>query len=129
MDAKELPVQAASPEEVWSADRELFNFDSLDELLDSDTFEVGQIVYFGQKAAVNPTRWVDVDIVLDALGDRAYDQVGEAASDYPDVTREARDELETLLSAWITKHAQPTFYAVKNITEYTITLQDIGADK
>lgn len=120
------PAQAALPEEVWSADRELFNFDSLGELLDSDTFEVGQTVYFGEKAAVNPTRWVDVDIVLDALGDRAYDYVGEAASDYPDVSQEARDELEALLSAWVAKHAQPSFYAVKNITEYTITQQDIG---
>lgn len=125
MDTNQTPVQDALAEQVWSADRELFNFDSLGELMDSDTFEAGRIVYFGQKAAINPARWVDVDIVLDALGDRAYDHVGEAASDYPDVSQEARDELETLLSAWIAKHAQPTFYAVNKITEYTITQEDI----
>lgn len=127
MDTKQQTAPAAQPEVVWSAGREIFNFDSLSELLDSGSFEVGQTVYFGEKAAVNPTRWVDVDIVLDALGDRAYDQIGEAASDYPDVSQEARDELEALLGAWVAKHAQPTFYAVKKITEYTITQEDIGA--
>ncbi|PVX86431.1 hypothetical protein [Paraburkholderia unamae] len=127
MDTKQQTAPAAQPEVVWSADLELFNFDSLGELLDSDDFEVGQTVFFGEKAAVNPTHWVDVDIVLDALCDRAFDQVGEAASDYPDVSQEARDELETVLGAWVAKHAQPTFYAVKKITEYTITQEDIGA--
>ncbi|WP_321789443.1 hypothetical protein [Paraburkholderia sp. J94] len=96
MDTKESPAHAALPEEVWSADRELFNYDSFGELLESNTFEVGQIVYFGRKTSINPTHWVDVDIVLDALGQQVYDQVGEAASDYPDVSQEARDELEAL---------------------------------
>jgi len=46
------------------------------------------------------------------LGERAYDDVGEFAGNWPDVPDEARQELDALLSAWISKHCPATFYRV-----------------
>lgn len=120
-----LLANAEPPEEVWSADRETFDCDSLGELLDSNELEIGQTVYVGEKVPVDATSYIEVEILLDSLGDRAFDHVGEAADGYPDVSQEARDELEALLSAWVQKNAKPNFYRVKKIREYTITQQDI----
>ncbi len=60
------------------------------------------------------------------LGERAYDDVGEFAEDWPDVPDEARQELDELLSAWISKHCTATFYRVRNVIEYQITAEELA---
>ncbi|UXV17554.1 hypothetical protein N4P55_16815 [Pseudomonas fluorescens] len=122
-----MPEEKRIPDETWSANEELFNCDSLGELLDeNDDLEIGATVWKGEKFPVNIAGYVDVGDVIEMLGERAYDDVGEFAEDWPDVPDEARQELDALLSAWISKHCTATFYCVRNVVEYQITAEDMA---
>ena len=122
-----MPEEKRTPDETWSADEELFNCDSLGELLDeNDDLEVGASVWKGEKFPINTAGYVDADDVIEMLGERAYDDVGEFAEDWPDVPDEARQELDLLLSEWISKHCIATFYRVRNVVEYKLTAEDFA---
>lgn len=111
---------------VRSKDNEFFSCDALDELLDMhDELAVGDVVFYGDVEPIPIVRLCDANDVIDMIGDRAYDEVGEAADGYPDIAPGAKAELETLLSGWIEKHAKPTFYSVVNVSEYVITAADV----
>ncbi|SMG00368.1 hypothetical protein [Burkholderia singularis] len=94
---------------VWSCDDETFNYDTLAELLDTffDKPEVGDVVFVGEVEPIPSMHLCDADDVIDLMGERAYDEVGEYADGYPDVTSEAKAELNALLARWIEKHAKP----------------------
>lgn len=123
--------QAAAKRQAWAKDEEWFDSDSLGELIDnhaaSDEFEPGRVVFFGDVVDIKLGNLCDADDVIDMMGDRAYDECGEAADCYPDVTQEAKDELNALLAAWMEKHAKPTFYRVVNVRQYTLTAEDLAA--
>ncbi|WP_175760472.1 hypothetical protein [Burkholderia anthina] len=111
---------------TWSRDNEYFSCDALDELLDMhDDLAVGDVVYFGDVAPIPTKHLCDADDIIDMLGERAYDEVGEAADDYPNISPEAKAELESLIAGWIEKHAKPTFYSVINVREHIITAADM----
>ncbi|MDN7441162.1 hypothetical protein QZM64_18555 [Burkholderia cepacia] len=119
-------IQAADVRVVWSRNNEDFTCDELAELLDmNDDLAVGDVVFIGEAAPINPKHLCDADDVIDMIGERAYDEVGEYADCYPDVTPEARAELDALLAGWIEKHAKPTFYSVINVREHIITAEDM----
>ena len=122
-----MPEQKRIPDETWSANEELFNCDSLGELLDeNDDLEVGATVWKGEKFPINTAGYVDASDIIEMLGERAYDDVGEFAEDWPDVPDEARQELDALLSEWISKHCTATFYRVRNVVEYKLTAEDFA---
>ncbi|MBR7972908.1 hypothetical protein KDX01_07230 [Burkholderia vietnamiensis] len=111
---------------VWSRNNEDFTCDELAELLDThDDLAVGDIVFIGEVAPIQTKHLCDADDVIDMIGERAYDEVGEYADCYPDVTPEAKAELDALLAGWIEKHAKPTFYSVINVREHVITAEDM----
>jgi hypothetical protein len=112
---------------AWSVDEERFDYLGLDELIDNhDELEVGHVVYFGDAVHPDSGDLIDADDVIETMGERAYDINGEYSYDYPSVTKDAKDELNKLLTDWITKHCPPTFYTVENVKEYTITEEDLG---
>lgn len=111
---------------TWSRDNEYFSCDALDELLDMhDDLAVGDVVFVGDVAPIPLKRLCNVGYVIEMIGERAYDEVGEAADSYPNVTPDAKAELEALLTGWIEKHAKPTFYSVINVREHKITAADM----
>ncbi|KVE34252.1 hypothetical protein [Burkholderia sp. TSV86] len=111
---------------VWSANNEDFSCDELCGLLDMhDDLTVGNVVFVGEAKSIPAKHLCDADDVINLIGERAYDEVGEYADDYPDVTAEAIAELDALLAGWIEKHAKPTFYKVVNVREYTIAAADM----
>ncbi|VWB82884.1 hypothetical protein BLA13014_03821 [Burkholderia aenigmatica] len=119
-------TQAADVRVVWSRNNEDFTWDELDELLDThDDLAVGDIVFTGEVAPIQTKHLCDADDVIEMIGERAYDEVGEYADGYPDVMPEARAELDALLAGWIEKHAKPTFYSVVNVRQYVITAADM----
>lgn len=93
--------------------------DALDNAEDDDCNPV-ESVYIGEcKEYANskffPDGWDIVNHMLNA----ANDVVGEHADDYPDVDREAIDELtkrlHKLLEEWCTKHGvEPSFYEIES---------------
>lgn len=97
-------------EDTWSANDEMFNCDNLNELLnENDNLAAGDIVWKGEKFPVKIAAYVDAGDIIEMLGERAYDDVGEVAEDWPDVSAEARQELDAILGAWVSKHCAATF--------------------
>lgn len=60
----------------------------------------------------------DVDDIIERMGEQAYDEAGECAEEYPDVTNEARIELEGLIRGWCEKYATPTFWVADGEAEF-----------
>jgi hypothetical protein len=127
MSMEELAAQATAAEtlECWSVDGSDFRYQTLGDLLDSnDHLEKGCIVMVGNQVACDPADWVDADDVIENLACRGSDEGGEWADDYPDVSPEAKAELQTYLEAWARKHAPASFYTVTNVREYVLTYED-----
>ncbi len=116
-------------EEVWSANGETFNFDSLEELVEDlasdDDLAVGRTVYRGRVKRPNLANFVSADSVIDEIGERSSEIHGEFADDYPEVSDVARDELQRVLEGWVAKHCRPTFWGVKDVTPYELAAADI----
>lgn len=126
MTTKSETSPALAERTVWSSNNEDFTCDELAELLDmNDDLAIGDVVFIGEVAPIQTKHLCDADDVIEMIGERAYDEVGEYADDYPDVTPEARAELDALLAGWIEKHAKPTFYSVVNVREHVITAEDM----
>jgi hypothetical protein len=115
-------------EQCWSVDECEFNYQTLGDLLDChDELEAGTVVYVGAPVRNAPSTFIgDADDIIERMGERAYDEHGECAEDFPDdVSKEAKDELTAFLVAWADKHCEARFYGVENIRPYTITAEDL----
>lgn len=113
-------------QECWSADEECFNAETLGDLLDgNDELEAGHTVWVGDALPPDAASYIDADSVIEQMGERAMDDCGECAEDYPDVTAEARRELDDALKAWARKHCTPRFWQVRNVREYVLTAEDV----
>lgn len=118
----------AKHEECWSANGEDFVYRSLRDLLDSHPdLEPGDVVHVGEADHPETRQLIDAEDVMDQMTDRAWDIAGEYAEDYPDVSKEAKAELDQLLEAWIAKHCPLEFFVVKNAKKYTLTAADLEA--
>lgn len=121
--------QAPVPAECWSDDvNEDFNYDSLADLLSSNhELAVGDTVYVADAVTPDPATYIKVDDILTQMGERATDDCGEYAEDYPDVTDEAKQSLEGFLKDWARKHCTPTnFYTVSKVREHILTAGDLA---
>jgi hypothetical protein len=114
---------------VWSPNDEDYNCESLGEVLDylggDEVVQPGRTVYFGEAVEGTYSRVTAADI-LDMIGDRAYDEGGEHAEDFPNVSDEAKAELELFLIQWQTKHCTPTWWTVPKTEQYVITAEDLA---
>jgi uncharacterized membrane protein YvbJ len=116
---------ASAAEECWSVDEENFNARTLGDLIDNHELEVGAVVFRAEAIHPEPKELIDVEDIIETMGERAYDIAGEHGEDYPNVSDEAAQELTEFLATWIAKHAAPTFYTVTNVQRYTITADDL----
>ena len=109
----------------WSVDNEDFNNLTLGDLLDDhEDLKVGDTVYVGDATIPRASQLCDSSDVIEMMGDRASDIGGEYADDYPDVSSEAKAELDEFLAKWIGKHARPTFYTASNFRPYVLSADD-----
>jgi hypothetical protein len=123
---EQLPSEEKA-DQCWSVDECDFCYSTLGDLLDSGEFEVGSVVYVGTPARYAASTYIDdADDVIERMAERAYDEHGEFAEDFPDVTDEAKAELTAFLAAWADKHCEVSFYGVENIRPYTITAEDLS---
>jgi hypothetical protein len=121
----------AGMEKCYSTDQEEFIYselaDAIERAWDSLDHEtpvesIGAIVtvYEGDSHPYNPLGWLP-DMV-EYMGERAYDDGGEFASDWPPASKEQSAELqadvERVVTAWLEKHSmQPMFWSVINVKE------------
>jgi hypothetical protein len=109
----------------WSVDAENYEYDSLGDLLNANDLTVGDIAYVADAIPVQVSELIDVDDILECLSEHAYEIAGEATEDYPDVSKQAQQQLQDLLEAWVTEHCPPNFYTVARSEQYIITSEDI----
>ncbi len=115
-----------SVDQKWSRDGQTFNYDTLGELLDSnDDVQEGDIVHVGTANVPDPAEWVDADDIIEQLACRGDDNCGELADDYPEVSKEAKAELQDVLEAWARKYCTPSFWMIEDDREYIITAEDV----
>lgn len=108
---------------VWSDNGEDFNGDSLCELIENSELQPGQTVHFGE-AKYHSTSWIDANDVIEIISDRAWDEGGEYAEDFPNVSDQAKKELGDFLEKWQSEHCIPHFYRVINIQQHVITEEE-----
>ena len=117
---------------VWSQN-EIFNgeeFDTVEEALVDATqsiYEEGAKVPIGKIKAIDIS--INADLVLENLAEDACNQCGDVSDGFlEDVTdkqvSELEDELNKVLKDWLEDNLlMPSFYAVNDVKEYTITLK------
>ncbi|MBA4707550.1 hypothetical protein [Aquitalea aquatica] len=121
--SKQSDVQLA-----WSENGEDFTSESLCELIENGELQPGQTIYVGE-VKYHSTDWIGADDVIDMIADRGYDEGGEYAECFPDVSEEAQAELEAFLAAWQAKHCAPSFFQVINVKEHVITEEEYAEAK
>ncbi len=78
------------------------------------SFAVGQANVFGIS--------VDVDLIIDNIQEQAWSECSDHASGFlDDVTKEHKEELETLILDWFDKHNyKANFYTIINVDEVVL---------
>lgn len=119
-------------EYVWSFEEDTTHweggFDTAEQALEcaraeaADMAEDGEVVthvHIGERAEYTPS--FSADDVIEQLQDWAYGEAGEAAESYLYVVNpQAKAELDAYLADWISKYAQPNFYLVRNLKEFSL---------
>lgn len=111
---------------LYSTDGEIFQYDSVDELMtteDIDSCVAGTVIFEGEVYDLGTT-WVDASDIIDLIGERWYDAGGEESDPF-EVSAEAIEELESFLQQWQENYAQPPFKGIKYVLPYYITQDDL----
>lgn len=123
----------SDPRYVYSVDGETYNHDNLEDTIDdaitrcsSEIFEVGNELCYHKAIARDfiPSDFVNVESILDDMDCRASDEGGEWAEDFTYCSKEAKDELEKLVSDWANKHLECSFYGIRNNELMTFTITE-----
>ena len=115
----------------YSTDEETYNHDSIHEAGESAFNDVGvkvgdtRTIYSGE-----PVRFSASDFIpnyIEAMGERAYDEIGEHVGEWPEYTGEQEKELvdgiKAAVDSWADKHGRhPNFFGIKNSKPITIKL-------
>lgn len=118
-------------QKYYSADGENFHLEvgEVFDLLDNEgALVAGRVYYEADCKRVMPGDIIRAHQVIDSIFDWMSDEVGEAADSYASVSAEAENELQQLLEAWITKHANPSafFRIVGKPRELAVTQHDVN---
>lgn len=116
-------------EQSWSLNGEEYAWDSLAELINEEDVKEGDVVWRGTPCRPDPAEYIEAHDVIDCIAERGFEDAGEFAEGYPNVSEEARNQLEALLSAWAREHCQPSFFLIEDGAKYTVTAEDVAAAK
>lgn len=118
----------------YSTNNEDFNYncpeDAIDDVIGYSNLQIGSVFSIYEGEAV---RWEAGDFAdafpVDSLVDRAYDEVGEYADDWPNCTIEQEKDLvwriKDMVNEWADENnLQPNFYRIKNVREIKVKLLD-----
>jgi len=114
-------------EKRWSVDGLNFKYETLGDLIldNKQNLEGREHVYVAEVYVPFASDFVSADDVLDGMLNRAHDECGRDAEDFPDATPAAIAELEEYLSAWADKHCPVRFYAIGAKHKYLLSKLDI----
>jgi len=122
---------AHPPETIYSTDDEWQSgmWDDLQDLIADRELQAGDTVYMGTKRYAKPTDFtINLhDSVTENMSVQAEDDAGEVGEDFPNVNDMQCDILQSLIDSWADTYTDPGFYSVANVSEYTITAEDVEA--
>jgi hypothetical protein len=118
---------------AYSEDRDLFHdlgdFDSHEEawgdLLQHCDLEEGGTVWIGTAVECDISRYLPTwDDLSEEISVQAYDEVGEAADNWPDAPKEAckqvEKEVQDILLRFLKEHSPAKFFRIESETEYLV---------
>jgi hypothetical protein len=76
---------------------------------------------------VETRKLVNIDWVLDGNNENATEKMGEIALDYPELTDKDKEELKTLIAAFLDNKGCGKYVEPEKIVKKTITLEDLEA--
>ncbi len=65
----------------------------------------------------------DVERIVEDMGEAAYEECGDAAEDWPEVTDSAKGKLRTMIELWMIEHVPCTFYMIESDTVEKIEME------
>lgn len=117
----------------WSVDEETYRdrCDSIEEAVAAALdhhrdLEIGTTISIGEIIPVDALQLVDADSVIDNMSCQAYELSGEVSEDYlAGVTKEQKDELESLIAAWADRIETPAFWQIGTTYVHTVSAEDL----
>ena len=122
--------EIAEPDYCYSTDEELFNHESMGDLIDeincNDEDPVGRTYWRGEKKELTHSEGIDVDSFLEQCDERGYEEIGEVYDNcFTDVSDEEKKELHDLILEWAKKRVNIRFWKTINVQELKITEEDL----
>ncbi len=124
--------EQTSPEYCYSTDEEIFNSDSVGDVIDGLRGEleeselIGASYWRGEKKELTHAEYIDVGSFLEQCGERAYEEIGEIYDNcFTDVGDDAKNELGDLILAWAKKHVKIRYWKVCKVQECKVTAEDL----
>lgn len=116
---------------VYSRNNEYFIFESMAEILsdmnDDGDLVVGNIFWQAEAEEFKASEFFSADSLIEDAQTQAYDHGGEWAEDFgDDISKEAKAELERLISEWADKHVSVRFWRCKDAKEVVVTEQMVS---
>lgn len=125
--AAAVPAVRITPRDgkwVYSDNDEVFSsFDhdtelsAIDDAL--DYYDDAETIYVGQVKTLDVRRMIRAEYLIENIGERAYDDVGEAAEHWPELSKDQQAELEGIIADYILSKSPADFYSVENMRTYT----------
>lgn len=112
----------------YSIDEETYNITDFGDLLETmDDPQVGDTYYEADAVPVEFKDIIYIDYILEQLDDWMYETIGECYdSDFYHLPVDAKNELETFLHEWASKHITRKYWTVRNSVEKQLTEDDLS---
>jgi transcriptional regulator with XRE-family HTH domain len=113
-------------EEYWETDRATLLDLLMGELHAEKRQDLIGAEYFeGDQVPVTTDELVDIGLVLDVIGDTAFEFLGEYGEDYPRLTDKDKAELKGMIVAFLDKKDGRGVFNVENVVKKIITAEDL----
>ena len=106
----------------YSLGAEIFQDSTSEGIIFDNDLQEGDVFYQGEAIYPLPSNFFCIDSLIEYMQENAYDNHSEFAEDYlQDLSDEKVKELETLISEWLDKNVNVSFYTVNNVKKLVVT--------
>jgi len=126
------PLKEAPAEKCYSLDGESYNYTDRGEALttlgdsSADGLQVGMTYHAGDSRQRAPSFYFSMSNLVENMGEAAYDDAGEFADGFPDMTKEKEAELNAIICNWLDRNVDVSFFTVENAETVEVTEQDVA---
>jgi hypothetical protein len=102
--------------------------DVLDMLQDDARLVPGTIIYEGEQVQRSASDYLHspADTIMEQLADAAWDEAGEFAEGWPELSADKKQELGGLIGKWLDANLPVHFWTVRNVRKLELTAEWIA---